>query len=1128
MSTPPLPITGFEDVRTEPPDFSEIPGHVQHWVPGIEPQTKLMARLPEKFRGVTPEPPVKRGPIRAERVDLVPFPEPVPSHALTKIRKPLDFTAIPSHVEHRPPSPDVAAAQKAEAITAVPKPSVWERLHDVAAEAIPSLATKTVYDPTYGRMQLIDPEAALTTAERERHPIVTGTLEAAGSLTSPENVALIAGTAGFGGLPGAAGRILPRVVSGVFSATMIKGAYDVIPEVREAAERGDEAEVKRLLTHLVLDTGMAYLAGKHALKGAEVRAAVQEKAEAPLPVRTALEMERGAEGIFEAKKLDFSAIPEHVEHAPPVAAQELSIPLQREPKPDFSAIQGHAEQAPASVYHGARLDAAESILKEGLRPGRETGKSMWDIVFASEDKAEAMSYAQSRARRLTDEAENIQEAQKYSTVVVIKPGEIAESVRKGSYKDFPKTIPPEEIEKIEIYRTSDMEGRDPKPVATLKGKGYIESRTESKSNLDEPTAAKARELGATFNGIQEGGAGHPGLALFTDGKTKTTVGVRLDELTPAKLEEHVAAARERMKLPGQREQKLESEGRADLLAAHDAIKDAPIREGDYARLYDWQRPKLEDLYARTQATLGTEKVESTLLTKARTNLDAAERHFADYENGRGEEFLNRAIDEHEKALMHLHAAIDKPGLAAKIMKAEEPALAVEKVPRGQMPAKIAETLRDPKFKELAAKLGVTRAVVTELINARGLSVSKEWFEHSRDKLFEGDEERTVKAINDMLARDAPEVPVKLRQKVINDIKRGTGDTVLLSPEAEKRTVLHELLHSFVGFPGRAGDVVPEAGLKELAKIAIPEHAKHSSVVALWSKWAKQPHEFLTDTLTQYFLGKLPEGSRLRDLAEAALRNADDPYIRKLIGATFVLALMLRSAPEAEAKSEGISTPRAGQASVAPRASDALSKAEGISAASPGWRGYLGRAEDVLGGIVHQLGPHGLERPEEGRTPKIDWARKPGPTAPRANEVLSGGPMNVAPTPENVERWVQKYARENRLDPRFVRAIIKTESTGRHEAVSRKGAAGLMQLMPKTAAEVGVNPRVPEDNVRGGARYISKMLRRFDGNVELALAAYNAGPTRVARLAAEHGDAWRDHVPHETNNYIDRVMRRAGR
>ena len=111
------------------------------------------------------------------------------------------------------------------------------------------------------------------------------------------------------------------------------------------------------------------------------------------------------------------------------------------------------------------------------------------------------------------------------------------------------------------------------------------------------------------------------------------------------------------------------------------------------------------------------------------------------------------------------------------------------------------------------------------------------------------------------------------------------------------------------------------------------------------------------------------------------------------------------------------------------------------------------------------------------------------------------PPPVRP-PAGAARWqasIQRSAAAAGIDPALLTAVVWTESDFVPDAVSHAGAIGLAQLMPATADMLGVDPNDPEQNLAGGARYLSDMIDRYDGRLDLALAAYNAGPTRVSRL-----------------------------
>lgn len=138
---------------------------------------------------------------------------------------------------------------------------------------------------------------------------------------------------------------------------------------------------------------------------------------------------------------------------------------------------------------------------------------------------------------------------------------------------------------------------------------------------------------------------------------------------------------------------------------------------------------------------------------------------------------------------------------------------------------------------------------------------------------------------------------------------------------------------------------------------------------------------------------------------------------------------------------------------------------------------------------------------------IDWSRSGGdlfgraqaPSAAPAEGEAAVGPVRLPASSQPFQDAVDAAALAHGLDPKLLHALVLTESAYRPGALSPAGAAGLTQLMPGTARELGVRDRFdPDESLRGGADYLAQQLVRF-GDLRLALAAFNAGPGRVARL-----------------------------
>ncbi|MCU7915874.1 MAG: lytic transglycosylase domain-containing protein [Candidatus Thiodiazotropha sp. (ex Gloverina cf. vestifex)] len=158
------------------------------------------------------------------------------------------------------------------------------------------------------------------------------------------------------------------------------------------------------------------------------------------------------------------------------------------------------------------------------------------------------------------------------------------------------------------------------------------------------------------------------------------------------------------------------------------------------------------------------------------------------------------------------------------------------------------------------------------------------------------------------------------------------------------------------------------------------------------------------------------------------------------------------------------------------------------------------------------GVHFTDRPMSGNY-RLIWRN--GPSKSRK------GNYSLAKMRENKSKFtpmIETVAKELRLHPGLLHAMVRVESAYNPKAISKKGAQGLMQLMPATASRYGVNDSYdPKQNLEGGARYLSDLLTQFEYDIRLALAVYNAGENAVKRYGNK--------IPpyKETMNYVDKVM-----
>ena len=176
---------------------------------------------------------------------------------------------------------------------------------------------------------------------------------------------------------------------------------------------------------------------------------------------------------------------------------------------------------------------------------------------------------------------------------------------------------------------------------------------------------------------------------------------------------------------------------------------------------------------------------------------------------------------------------------------------------------------------------------------------------------------------------------------------------------------------------------------------------------------------------------------------------------------------------------------------------------------------MGVAEQIYRNITGEELPKSISFDKEKRA-SIKFENLPSISAEKKAEINSKINSKAFERIQNYKDYIDQASDKFNIEPNLIKSVILTESAGKVNAESKAKAKGLMQLMDSTATDMGVrNPWNPKENIFGGTKYLSKMLKEFDGDRDLALAAYNAGPGNVKKYGG---------IPpfKETQAYIKRV------
>jgi len=144
-------------------------------------------------------------------------------------------------------------------------------------------------------------------------------------------------------------------------------------------------------------------------------------------------------------------------------------------------------------------------------------------------------------------------------------------------------------------------------------------------------------------------------------------------------------------------------------------------------------------------------------------------------------------------------------------------------------------------------------------------------------------------------------------------------------------------------------------------------------------------------------------------------------------------------------------------------------------------------------IIQRANPHARQRQSDSAQSRFVELLEENSETRNRNAARTGASASM----DDLRRHISRLSDVHNIDEELIRAVIQIESGWRRDAVSSRGAMGLMQLMPRTAAMLGVEDAFdPFQNIEGGVKYLARLTDKYNGDIELALAAYNAGASRV--------------------------------